>query len=274
MTTPEQTRDAWNGVAADYDEFVTPLVMPLAEQVLGRINLGPGMRLLDVAAGTGALSLLAAGLGANVVATDIAPAMIERLYERARAEGLSNLEAHVMDGLDLELETDTFDVAASQLGVTVIPDLKRGLGEMVRVTRPGGEILIAALGPPQKAEFFGVFVAALKATVPGFTGPPTDPPPPQFQVADPSTFRERLAEAGLEDITVETVTFGLEFRSSADLWGFLMSSNPMGRVLVANVTEDQRTEVREVLAGMLRERSGSKGKAVLNLDINIGLGTK
>ncbi|HEV8683220.1 MAG TPA: methyltransferase domain-containing protein [Actinomycetota bacterium] len=274
MTTPEQTRDAWNGVAAGYDEFVTPLVIPLAEQVLGRIHLRSGMSLLDVAAGTGALSLLAARIGAQVVATDIAPGMIERLEARARAEGLSNLEARVMDGLDLELENDTFDVSASQLGVTVIPDLKAALGEMVRVTKSGGRVLIAALGPPQKAEFFGVFLAALQATITGFTGPPTDPPPPQFQVADPATFRERLAEAGLEDITVETVTFGLEFRSSADLWGFLMSSNPMGRILVANLSEEQRTEVREVLAGMLRERSGPNGKAVLNLDINIGAGTK
>jgi SAM-dependent methyltransferase len=179
-----------------------------------------------------------------------------------------------MDGLNLELEDDTFDVSASQLGVTVIPDFKRGLAEMVRVTKPGGKVLIAALGPPQKAEFLGVFLAALKATVPSFTGPPTDPPPTQFQVADPATFRERLAEAELKDITVESVTFGLEFRSPANLWGFLMSSNPIGRILVANLTEDQRTEVREVLAGMLRERSGGNGKAVLNLDINIGLGTK
>jgi ubiquinone/menaquinone biosynthesis C-methylase UbiE len=274
MTTPEQTRDAWSGIAAGYDEFVTPLVTHLAEQVLRRIHLRPGMRLLDVAAGTGALSLVAAGLGAQVVATDIAPGMIERLDARARAQGLANLEVRVMDCLDLELEDDSFDVSASQLGVTVIPDLKRGLGEMVRVTKPAGTVLIAALGPPQKAEFFGVFLAALKATVPDFTGPPADPPPPQFQVADPATFRERLAEAGLEDITVETVTFGLEFRSSADLWGFLMSSNPVGRMLVADLTEAERTGVRDVLAGMLRERSGVNGKAVLNLDINIGLGKK
>jgi ubiquinone/menaquinone biosynthesis C-methylase UbiE len=274
MSATEQKRDLWNSVASGYDEFVTPILMPLAKKVLGRIHLRPDMRFLDVAAGTGALSLPAAGLGARVVATDIASAMIERLEARGRAEGLSNLEARVMDGLDLEFEDDTFDVSASQLGVTVIPDLKRGLGEMVRVTKPGSKVLIAALGPPQKAEFLGVFLAALKATVPGFTGPPSDPPPPQFQVADPATFRQRLAEAGLENITVETITFGLEFRSSADLWGFLMSSNPVGRILVADRTEAQQAEVREVLAGMLRERSGDHGRAVLNLEINIGLGTK
>lgn len=81
-----------------------------------------------------------------------------------------------MDALELQLPDGSFDVSASQLGVTVVPDLKRGLGEMVRVTKPGGKMLIAALGPPQKAEFFGLFLAALTATVPGFTGPPTNPP--------------------------------------------------------------------------------------------------
>jgi 2-polyprenyl-3-methyl-5-hydroxy-6-metoxy-1,4-benzoquinol methylase len=67
MTTPGQARDEWNGVAAGYDQFATPLVIPLAEQVLGRVDVRRGTRLLDVAAGTGALSLAAARLGAHVV---------------------------------------------------------------------------------------------------------------------------------------------------------------------------------------------------------------
>jgi SAM-dependent methyltransferase len=200
--------------------------------------------------------------------------MVGRLEARARNEGLSNLEARVMDGHCLELADDSFDVSASQLGVTVLPDLERGLGEMVRVTKPGGKVLIAALGPPQKAEFFGFFLAAMKATVPDFTGPPPNPPPPQFQVADPARFRERLAEAALKEITVEPATFGLEFQSAAHLWGLLMSSNPMGRMLVADLTEEQRTGIREVLAGMLRERSGGGPTAVLTTEVNIGIGTK
>jgi len=274
MITHELTRDAWDSVAAGYDEFVTPLVIPWAQDVLRRVDLRPGTRLVDVAAGSGALGISAARLGARVLAADISPAMIERLETRARSEGLSTLEARVMDAVALELENDTFDVAASQLGVTVIPNLERALDEMVRVTKPSGRVLIAALGSPQKAEFLAFFLAALKATVPDFAGPPMSPPPAQFQVADPAKFRERLAAAALNDITVETVNVGLEFESATQLWGLLMSSNPMGRMLVGNLTEEQRTEVRQVLAGMLRERSSGGPNAVLTTELNIGVGRK
>jgi ubiquinone/menaquinone biosynthesis C-methylase UbiE len=274
MINQEQIRGAWDGIAEGYDEFVTPLMLPLWEQILRRVDISSGMRLLDVAAGTGALSLPAARRRAQVVATDIAPGMIERLIRRARNEGLSNIEGKVMDGLSLELGDNTFDVAASAFGVTIFPDLKRGLGEMVRVTKPLGKVLIVALGSPQKAEFFGFFLGALKATVPGFTGPPTDPPPMQFQVADPEKFRQALSDSGLTDIMVDTVTIGMEFQSGAHLWGLLMSSNPMGPQLVINLTDEQRATVKEVLDRMLRERSGGKGSAILNLEVNIGIGTK
>lgn len=274
MNTIEQTRNGWDGVAAGYDEYVTPLVIPLAEKVLGRVGIGPGTQLLDVAAGTGGLSVVAARLGAQVMATDISPGMIERLEARVSAERLTNVRTRVSDARTLEFEEDVFDVSASQLGVTVLPDAGRALAEMVRVTRRGGKVVIAALGPPQKAEFFGFFLAAVKVNVPGFVGPPTDPPPPQFQMSDQGRFRDRLAEAGLADINVETITFGLRFGSAHALWGFLMSSNPMGRLQVAELSEQERAGVQQVLAGMLRERSERNQGAVLSVDVNLGIGTK
>lgn len=270
----EQTRDAWDTIAAGFDEFATPLTIPLAEDALHRVGLHPGMRFLDVAAGSGALSIPAARLGAQVVATDIAPTMIELLNARAREEGLSNLEARVMDGQALELEDDTFDVSGSQNGVSLFPDLKRGLRELVRVTKPGGRALIVAFGPPQKAEFFTFFVGAMHAAVPGFTGPPMDPPPLPFQVADPEKLRQELADARLTSVRVETTTWHTEFQSARHFWDMVTNSNPIGAMLVADLTEEQRAAVRQALDGMLRERSGGGPAAVLNTEVNIGIGTK
>jgi ubiquinone/menaquinone biosynthesis C-methylase UbiE len=140
MTTQDQdqTRGAWEKIAAGFDEFATPLTIHLSEEALRKVGLRSGMRFLDVAAGSGALSIPAARLGAQVLATDLAPTMIELLNERAREEGLSNLEGRVMDGQALDLEDDTFDISGSQNGVSLFPDLKRGLRELVRVTKPGG----------------------------------------------------------------------------------------------------------------------------------------
>jgi 2-polyprenyl-3-methyl-5-hydroxy-6-metoxy-1,4-benzoquinol methylase len=88
MTTEEQeeTRVAWDNIAAGYDELITPTNFDLGAEALRRAGLRPGMRLLDVAAGSGAVSLSAARLGANVTAVDISPVMIERLKARAGEE--------------------------------------------------------------------------------------------------------------------------------------------------------------------------------------------
>ena len=78
-TPLDETRAAWDEIAAGFDEHVTSLAIPLAEEALRRVDLRPGMRVLDVAAGSGAFGLVAARLGAEVLATDISPAMVERL---------------------------------------------------------------------------------------------------------------------------------------------------------------------------------------------------
>jgi ubiquinone/menaquinone biosynthesis C-methylase UbiE len=270
VPTTDQTRQAWDSLASGFDDFVTTETMPLAQEVLDRLGLPEGSRLLDVAAGTGALSIPAARMGLDVLATDVAPAMLARLDARARAERLS-LRAAVMDGQELDLADDTFDAAVSVNGVSLFPDLARGLAELTRVTRPGGRVVVVAFGPLPKAEFIAFFIAALRATGPEFT-PPTDPPPLPFQVADPEVLRGRLYDAGLRDIRVDTTTWDMTIESADHHWQVFTSSNPIGAQLVAGLSEQQRAEVKQVLGGMLRERSGGAPGAVLHAAVNIGVG--
>ncbi len=277
MTTQEQvqTRAAWDNIAAGYDEFVTPTHMWLAKEGLRRADLRSGMRFLDVAAGSGALSIPAARLGAQVLATDMSPVMLEHLDARARKEGLS-VETRIMDGHALELEDNTFDVAGSQFGVMLFPDMPRGISEMARVTKPGGRVLMNVYGDPQKIEFFRFFVGAIQAAVPGFTGPSMDPPPLPFQLQDPERLRQELAKAGLKDIRVETITEKLEFQSGKQLWDWLVNSNPIVGMILAelNLKKEQTAVVQQALERLVRERSGGSGPAVLTNPINIGIGTK
>jgi ubiquinone/menaquinone biosynthesis C-methylase UbiE len=277
MTTPQQeeTRAAWDKVAAGYDEFVTPTYFGLGAEALHRAGLRPGMRLLDVAAGSGAVSLSAARLGANVTAVDISPVMIERLKARAREEGL-NLEARVMDGHALDLENDAFDIVASEFGVMLFPDLPRGLREMARVTKPGGRVVVVAFGSPTKIEFFGFFIRAVQAAVPGFTGPPMDPLPLPFQVQDPEKLRREMLNAGLKDVRVEETSKETKYQSGKQSWDWVTNSNPIAGEILGqlNLNKEQVAVIQQAMERLIRERAAGSGAAVLTSSINIGIGKK
>jgi ubiquinone/menaquinone biosynthesis C-methylase UbiE len=267
-------REAWDAIADGYDRYVAPQEVDLASEALRLVGLEPGQRFLDVAAGTGGLSLPAARLGAQVLATDWSPAMIERFEARVREEGLSDAAGRVMDCHALELPDDHFDVTGSQFGVMLVPEQPRALREMVRVTRPGGRVLVIAYGSPAELEFLQIFIGALTAVAPGFPGLPDDPPPLEFQVSDPDVLRRRLTEAGLKDVRVERMAERPAFASGQEMWDWVLYGNPIPGMLVADLTESQQARLRQVLDGMLRERTGANLQAVLTNAVNIGIGTK
>ena len=266
--------EAWDAIAAGYDRYVAPQEAELANEALQLAGLAAGERFLDVAAGPGGLGLPAARLGARVLAVDWSPAMIERFEARVRDEGLADAEGRVMDCHALELPDDGFDLTGSMFGVMLVPDQPRALREMVRVTKPGGRVLVIAYGSPTEFEALQVFLTALTAVAPEFPGLPDDPPPLEFQLSDPDVFRRRLADAGLGDASIHRSAELLSFASGQELWDWMLYGNPIAGMVVGELGEDQRVQMREVLDGMVRERAGTDGQAVLSNAVNIGIGTK
>jgi ubiquinone/menaquinone biosynthesis C-methylase UbiE len=266
--------EAWDAIAEGYDRYVAPQEVDLANEALRLVGLEPGERFLDVAAGTGGLSLPAARLGAHVLATDWSPAMIERFEARSREEGLRDAYGRVMDCHALDLPDDSFDVTGSQFGVMLVPDQPRALREMVRVTKPGGRALLIAYGSPADLEFLRIFIGALKAVAPEFPGLPDDPPPLEFQVSDPAVLRRRLTDAGLQDVRIDRSAERPTFTSGQEMWDWVQYGNPIPGALVADLSEDQRAQLHQVLDGMLRERAGTDGRVMLTNPVNIATGTK
>lgn len=272
-STTEHRRAAWDTLAPGYDEFVAPLASACAQAIIGELGIRPGLRLLDDGAGVGALAAPAARLGAHVTAVDFAPTMIDRLAARAAAAGLTTLEGLVMDGHALDLSDDSFDVSASLNGVSMFDDPRLGLAELVRVTKPGGRVAVAAFGSPGKAEWIRFFRCALRVTAPGIADP-VAPAAYADQFCDRERLPSVLADAGLTGVRVATTDVSTRFRSAQHLWDVATFGDPIGSRLTARLTDRQIADAQHVLDGMLRERSGGHHAAVMRTEVTVAIGTK
>ncbi len=271
MTNLEQTRQAWEAYAEGYDRALTATDMRAAEEALRLAGVRAGTRLLDIAAGPGALSIPAARLGANVVAVDYSHAMVSLLERKARYLSLSNLHVRLMDGMALEFEDESFDVACSSLGIMLFPDRARGLREMARVVAAGGRGVMVVLGPPDRVTAVSAFFEAMTGTLSGFT-PPRESP--LFCLADRGVLRREMEHAGFRDVRAEPFENTLDVESPDDLWNTLMAGAPAIGGLMQSLSEPAQRSARRALVAIVRSRFGASGPVRFPMTFNLAVGTK
>ncbi len=142
----------------DYALMAEEIMAPLSRILVAATGIGPGVRVLDVAAGSGNISLPAAQTGASVVSTDLTPELLQRSKARAAELGL-RLDYREANAQSLPFEDDEFDVVMSAIGVMFAPDHQRAARELVRVCRPGGTIGVISW---THEGFFGRMLATLR----------------------------------------------------------------------------------------------------------------
>ncbi|OBI55950.1 class I SAM-dependent methyltransferase [Mycobacterium sp. E787] len=142
----------------DYALMAEEVMAPLGPVLVAATGIGPGVRVLDVAAGSGNISLPAARTGADVVSTDLTPELLQRSQARAAAQGLV-LDYREANAHALPFGDGEFDAVVSAIGVQFAPDHRRAADELIRVCRPGGTIGVISWTPEG---FFGRMLATLR----------------------------------------------------------------------------------------------------------------
>ena len=156
----------------DYTAVATDLIPELGVELVKASGVGPGQRVLDVAAGAGNAAIPAALAGAETVASDLTPELLER-GARLAAEAGARLEWRQADAENLPFDDGVFDAVLSCVGVMFAPHHQQSAGELVRVTRPGGTIGLLSWTPEG---LVGQMFAVMKPYAP--PPPPGAQPPP------------------------------------------------------------------------------------------------
>src|SRR5262249_6202485 len=160
-TIKQRQRVAWS--SGDYAIVGTTLQI-VGEQLCEALDLRPGSKVLDVAAGNGNVTLAVARRWCAVTSTDYVPALLERGRERAAGERL-DVDFRTADAEALPLANAGFDVVVSPLGVMFTADQDKAAGELARVCRPGGKIGLANWTP-------GGFIGQVFKTLGKYLPPP------------------------------------------------------------------------------------------------------
>ncbi|MGN6258004.1 MAG: class I SAM-dependent methyltransferase [Solirubrobacterales bacterium] len=163
-------RKMW--ASGDYPDMVETFLTPLGPRLVEACGIGPGQRVLDVAAGTGNASIPAAATGASVVASDLTPELFEAGRARAADAGVE-LEWIEADAENLPFDDGEFDTVISSIGVMFAPHHQAAADEMVRACRPDGKIGLLSWTPEGMiGALFKTMGQFMPAPPPGASPPP------------------------------------------------------------------------------------------------------
>ena len=262
-TYKRTTRQQWQDAAEAWHRWgptIEDWLGDATERMLDSAGVGPGSRVLDVAAGAGGQSLAAArraGPDGQVLATDIAPALLEYAAKAAADAGLGNVDTLEADGERLDVPEAAFDAAISRVGLIYFPDQQAALGAIRRALRPGGRMSAIVYSTAERNPFFAVPVGIIRrrAQLP----PPAAGQPGPFSLGGPGVAEETLARAGFHDIAVETVPSPLRLPSAADCVRFERESFGALLQMLAGLPPQEREEAWAEIATALAAYEGPDG---------------
>jgi SAM-dependent methyltransferase len=250
-----------------YHALAGRVTSQLADPLLDAVDAGAGTRLVDVATGPGYVAAAAAARGAEVTGVDLSEAMLA--FARARVSAAEFVHG---DATALPFEHSSFTAYTAAFVLLHLGAPQRAVAEAARVLEPGGRAALTVWDLPSRGRWLGVLLDAVADVG---AAPPADVPPgpPLFRFADESEFAALLADAGLEDVAIETVDFSLELESADELWEGLVEGTVRVRPLVQAQTEEVQEAIRTRFDELLDEHRAGDGFEV-SVAVKLGSGRK
>ena len=243
------------------------------EMMLDLANLRPGNRVLDVAAGTGDQTLMAAqrvGPTGYVLATDISANMLNLASDAARESGLTNVETRVMDAENIDLDADSFDAVICRQGLMLLSNPHKALVGMRRAVKPKGKVVALVWSTEEKNPYQGLPFAIVRRirNMPA----PTAGQPGMFTLGAPSLLEGVFRAAGFLEIVTHAVTLQRRFASTAEAIQ-AMRKNAVLQQLMTKLTDAEREQAWEEIKRQLRSFEGPSGFETTG-EVLIAVGTK
>ena len=254
--------------ALAYDAFTGRWSLAFAPRLLAAAGVTVGQTVLEVATGTGGLTVLtvpAVGPSGRVIATDFSLPMLR--VAKGKIAGPS-LGLVVMNGQDLACRDRSFDVVICQLGLMFFPDARRGLQEFRRVLRPQGRLAVQVWSRSDRVPFFGVLADALSRYFPDQRDVLYAP----AALADPDRLQQLLAMAGFRDVSLEKETRTVVFESFDEYWSGIEAGGGRLGQFYLELRDTERRAVREEVSGRMAQFE-SNGRLVLTAEALIGTGS-
>jgi ubiquinone/menaquinone biosynthesis C-methylase UbiE len=252
--------------AAGYDRSVGEMTQRIVPLLLRAARLAPGMRVLDIATGTGLaaeLALAEVGPTGHVTAADLSPAMTAKA--RARLAARPNVSVTVEDGQALTLTDQSFDAVICNMGLMYFPDPARGLAEFRRVLRPGGRAAVSVFTSADRALVGGLIRVAIARHFPSKAAEAER----FFAVGDEARLRSAFEGAGFTDVEIATEALTFAFASfDAYFGGAVRGDGLMGQEYLA-LPEGMRRAVREEVR---RDVGDTGGPIEVKVEVRIASG--
>ena len=244
-------RYGWDRAAAHYEQFWSEQLRPVRDALLASAALRPGERVLDVACGTGLVTLRAAelvGTSGSVVGTDLSDTMVQTVRAEAERRGIAAEVLH-MNAERLELPDASFDVVLCALGLMYVPDPERALAEMLRVVKPGGRVVVSVWGARREcgwAEIFPIVESRVASNV----------CPLFFQLGSGTALADTLTAQGAEQVETQHLPTVLRYASEVDAIGAAFLGGPVALAYSRFGEEDRIAVHAEYLASLSAFRDG------------------